>query len=255
MAALVLWLLAGCGDGSTTDLPHPTGHRDVVLRIVQGPGTGTSQGAFSTPPVVVVTGDATMYLRTEERTMSGIVWPLVTRPMSEGYLQTLLHRADSDGLLAEPPDYSPASPVNDAGDTTVEIAAAGGRWIHIANALGDLPQDTPARDRLADFVDDVERGVRHPSGPKAEEYAPSALAVLATPVRATPDLSADVAPWPAGAHVRLSQVGSCATVRDPAVVRALTTRTETFYREGGTTYALAAVVALPGDSCPARTGS
>jgi hypothetical protein len=39
-------------------------------------------------------------------------------------------------------------------------------------------------------------------------------------------------------------------VRDRAVVRALMTRPERYYRQGGRTYSVAAAILLPGDTCP-----
>jgi hypothetical protein len=75
--------------------------------------------------------------------------------------------------------------------------------------------------------------------------------VLATPVPETAEPDGAVAPWRAPARVRLAGIGSCSVVDDPAVVRSLTTREETFYRQGGTTYDVAAAVLLPGDTCSA----
>ncbi len=58
-----------------------------------------------------------------------------------------------------------------------------------------------------------------------------------------------VASWPSGAQLDLAALGDCTLVRDPAVVQALTTRSQQYYRQGGTTYEVAAAVALPGDPC------
>jgi len=43
--------------------------------------------------------------------------------------------------------------------------------------------------------------------------------------------------------------GTLVYLHDPAVVRALTTAPEQYYRQGGRTYSVAAAVPLPGDWC------
>jgi hypothetical protein len=244
-------LLAGCG-GAASDAvsrAHPTGARDVVLRVTEGGGETSAQNVFDTPPLVEVTGDGTLYLREEEATRQGVVWPLVTRQVSEQDLQGVLREADDAGLLAAPPDYEPATSVQDAATTTVVLDAGGGPWTHQAYALGFDGDESGARGRLQDFVAYVERWAREPDGPPAREVTPTALRVMAMPVTGRLALEGELATWPADARVRLADVGSCRVVRDPVAVRALTRQPDSFYGEARRIYAVAAAVPLPGDSC------
>jgi hypothetical protein len=49
----------------------------------------------------------------------GIVWPVFTHDATGSDVQTLLHEADRDRLLAPPPDHSPPSPIADIGECAV----------------------------------------------------------------------------------------------------------------------------------------
>jgi hypothetical protein len=243
-------LLVACGSHQpAADVAHPTGHRDVVLRLTDGPGMGTAQTFFSEPPVLVVAGDGTSYLRGEEVTAQGIVWPMFRYDASEADLQALLHEADRDGLLAAPPDYSPPSPIADGGDTRVEITAGGGHWTHVANGLSDATRERGARVRLADFVAFVEGWARTPRKPTAPEIQPTVLRVLSQLAPAPAPRNDTVVRWPARAGVDLAAIGPCAVVRDPVAVHRLTTAGVHYYRQAGRTYEVAAAVLLPGDSC------
>jgi hypothetical protein len=244
----VLPLLAACGsERPADDVPHPTGHGDVVLRLTEGPGMGTAQTFFTEPPVLVVTGDGTAYLRGEEVTAQGIVWPIFRFGAGEPAVQTLLHEADRDGLLSPPPDYTPPSPISDGGDTRVEVTAGGGHWVHVANGLSDTTRENGVRSRLADFAGVLVGWGRTPRKPSAQEIRPTVLRVLAQPAPGAPHEPVDR--WPADATVDLADIGDCAVVRDPVVVRRLTTAGVRYYRQAGQTYGVAAAVLLPGDSC------
>lgn len=254
MLLAVVPLLAGCGsDRPAADLPHPTDPGDVVLRFTNGSGMGTVQSFFTEPPVLVVTGDGTVYLRGEEVTTQGIVWPMFRFHADEPQVQALLHEADRDGLLSASPDYSPPAPIADGGDTVVEIRAAGGTWAHRANGLRGATQEDGARGRLADFVSFLDGWARTPRKPAAREIQPSALRVLARPSSSSPD--EPVGRWPAATDVLLAQVGDCAVVTDPIVVHRLTTSDVHRYRQSGRTYDVAAAVLLPGDSCGSGSAS
>jgi hypothetical protein len=258
MLALLAQLAVACGGhGAPQAIPHPAGHREVVLRLGEGGGMGTTEGFFSAPPAVVITGDGTTYVRMEEATTQGIVWPLIGYQVPESELQMLLREADRDGLLAAPPDYTPPGPISDAGDTTVDLAAGGGSWTHRANGLGDFDQETTARARLADFVAYLRHWTLTPGRtPRPREIHPQVLRVMAHPL---PDGSTPpngrVGRWPSDATVDLADVGDCTVVRDPVVVRMLTTGQAYAYRAAGQRYLVAAAVLLPGDSCADNPGS
>jgi hypothetical protein len=251
-------LLCGCGGGPADDAvarDHPTGARDVVLRISDGGGMTTRQIAFATPPVEEVTGDGTVYLRMEEATRQGIVWPLVTRQVSEQSLQELLREADDAGLLAAPPDYEPSDTVMDGGTTAVTLDAGGGTWTHEAYALGYGGDESGARRRLQDFRGYAARWAREHEGPAPREVTPTVLRVMATPVTGGLAVEGRLPTWPEQSRVRLADVGTCRVVRDPAAVRALTTQPDSYYLEAGRIFEVAAAVPLPGDSCGGGAGS
>jgi hypothetical protein len=250
LLSLLLPLAAACASHDAAGaVAHASGHRDVVIRVDQGAGVGTLEMFFTSPPVLLVTGDGTTYLRMEEATTTGIVWPLATWHTSEPDLQVLLRQASDDGLLAPPPDYTTPEPVADAGDSSVDLAAGGGTWRHRANAVGAFDHDTAARTRLADFVETVERWAREPGRAGVSPLRPQTLRVMATPLAAGAGAGAPTGRWPRAARVDLADIGGCRVVRDTAVVRALTTREARSYRQAGTTYSVSAAVLLPGDSC------
>lgn len=253
---LLLPLVAGCGAGASDDpVAHPTSPDDVILQITAGSGMGTRESFFQEPPELTVTGDRVLYLRKEDATQAGIVVPMATRRLSEDELQTLLRRAQDDDLLQTPGDYTPPTPVMDAGDTTVHISANGGEWTHRANALGDLSDDTDARARLADFVRFVTEDLRSSAGARAHDYRPTAVQVTAGEMEVPPEELQRAVPWPTSAGTELHDLGTCALVRDPATIHTLTTRPSRVYAEAGAPYAVFAVVSLPGDSCPSEDGS
>lgn len=228
------------------DQPHARGHDDLVVRVEDSPGTGSRESFFSDPPLLVVTGDGTAYV-SRDAAPTGLVRPVLTLDLGEGGVQDLLKRASHDGLLADHPTY-PMPHVMDGGETTVTLATGHGRWTHRAYALGP-GLGFSARARLADFVGRAEALA---SSSSAAPYDPPALRVMA---EASPAWPIDAAAWPAGATVAPADLGDCTVVRDPRLVRLLTTSADRFYRQDGTTYAVAAAVLLPGDSCGAAPGS
>jgi hypothetical protein len=225
------------------DQPHAHGHDDLVVRVERSPGMGTRESFFTQAPDLVLTGDGTVYAAAHEGPPSGIVESVLTFHVSEGQVQGLLKRAHHDDLLTDRATYPAPSDVMDGGTTSVVIATAA-RWTHRAYALEPGGWSPTARGRLADFVGAALRVAVGPGTP----YRPRVLRMMAEPADGS-GISEPVATWPSGLRVDLATVGDCALVHDPAVVRALTTRPEQYYREGRTTYEVAAAVALPGDPC------
>jgi hypothetical protein len=247
--APVVGVLTACG--GHTDLAHPTGHGDVVVRVESGAGMGTRESFFSDIPDLVLTGDGTTYVAMQETEMRGIVSPVVRFTAPDGALDSLLERANHDHLLGDPPDYSSSGEVSDGGDTRVTLSTNQGTWAHTANALdAGASSRSTARARLADFVGYATRWSQQVHmDHSVRDYAP-VLRVMATPLPETDDPKVDVATWPVAAEVDLADLGNCSVVDDATVVRSLTTRRERAYRQGGATYSVAAAVLLPGESCP-----
>lgn len=225
------------------DQPHARGHADLVIRVEDSPGMGTMQSFFSRPPDLVVTGDGTAYAH-QWATSTGLVEPVLTFHLGEGGIQGLLKRASHDGLLADHLTY-PMPDVQDGGLTRVVLATGNGRWSHSAIAL-EPGWGPTARGHLADFVS-AARAVA--ASTSAVPFHATALRVMAAVSSEATSKTGDVGRWPARARVHLDAIGGCAVVTDPTVIRLLTTQKVGFYREGGTTYSLAAAVLLPGDSC------
>lgn len=224
--------------------PYAHGHDDLVIRIDVSPGMGTAESFFSQPPDLVVTGDGTAYTPQSQGPRTGIVTPVVSHSLGEGRLQTLLKRAHHDGLLAEHPTYATPDQVYDGSTTDLTLVTGHGRWTHSAYALDSGGWGLTARDRLHDFVS---HALSEGSGGPTTVVRPETLRVMA--LEAAPGGSFPVATWPPQATVLPAEIGDCLVVRDPAVVQTLTTRSEQYYRQGGTTYDVAAAVPLPGDWC------
>jgi hypothetical protein len=225
------------------DQPHAHGHDDVVLRVEESPGMGTVETFFSAPDLVV-TGDGTAYVA-GGGSPAGVVHRIRTFRIGEAGVQSLLKQAAHDRLLADHPDYPSSSGVMDGGDTSVLLVTSRGRWTHSAYALdAGSGLGFTARARLADFVGQT----RVVAASRSTTYVAPALRIMATPVEGA-DGSGPVGAWPAVAGVVPGEIGACTVVTDPAVVHALTTSSDRLYRAGGTTYAVAAAVLLPGDSC------
>ena len=224
--------------------PHAHGHDDLVIRIDVSPGMGSTESFFSEPPDLVVTGDGTAYTP-GEGPRTGIVAPVVSHDLGEGRLLNLLKRAHHDGLLADHPTYDAPADVYDGSTTDVLLATDHGRWTHRAYALGARGWGFSDRDRLFDFVSDA---LAEGGGRPSPMAGPDALRVM-TEQGVAPDGAGGVATWPHDASVSPAEIGDCMVVHDPAVVRALTTAPEQYYRQGGRTYSVAAAVPLPGDWC------
>ena len=226
------------------DQPYAHGHDDLVVRVERSPGMGTRESFFSEPPDLVVTGDGTAYATAHAGAPSGIVASVLTFHVPEGRLQDLLKRAHHDGLLADRAAYPAPAGVMDGGTTTVVLDTTV-RWTHRAYALEPGGWNPTATGRLADFVGAALRVADGPGTP----YRPRVLRVMAEPTQQGSTTSVPMATWPVGAEVEPAALGDCTVVRDPAVVEALTTRSDQYYRQGTTTYAVAAAVHLPGDVC------
>lgn len=266
-------LLAACGDDSTDDAGDGGGGIDyqrtadtAVLRLGSEGGFVPAGFAFVNMPTLLISGDGLVYApgAVAEIYPGPLVMPMGVRTISEKGIESLLRLADDAGLLAPPPDYFAEVPVADAPDTVLTINAAGGSFRHQANALGfqidengnPMPEPTKERQKLWEFVqllgDPAKVAGADQLGTETiwapTEYRLQAREVTDDEVAGVE--GATVVDWPAGADVRLPDALECASSADNAVATALTEAFQnTFFADGGSTYAVTAAGVLPGESC------
>jgi len=185
---------------------------------------------------------------------------LEVRTISEAGIQKILATADASGLLASPPDYSAEVNVADAADTYVELNANGDSFVHQAPALGyQDPAETKVRIVLHDFtigLDDLEKFVGADELGEAKPFEATKYRFQARPLTAEDLAGYTDAPkptqvaWPTDIGVTLAGAAECAEVDAAKVGTLFSDATQlTFFVEDGTTYAVAAVAVLPGDTC------
>jgi hypothetical protein len=243
-------------------IEHPTGADDVILRYGYVGGFVQPGYAFVNVPNVLVTGDGRL-IQPGVTTLQfpGPLLPaLQVRTISEEAIQAILAIADGDGLLAPPPDYSAETNVADAADTRVELNAKGGSFVHQAPALGfQDPAESKVRILLHDFtigLDDIETlvgkdNLGEPTPLEATTYRLQARPLTADDLAGyTEEPKPTEVPWPTDLGVTLASAVDCAEV-DAAKVGTLFSDANqlTFFVEDGTTYMVAAVTVLPGDTC------
>jgi len=243
-------------------IEHPTGADDVILRYGYVGGLVPVGYAFVNVPNALITGDGHL-IQPGVTTLEfpGPLLPaLQVRTISEEAIQAILATADADGLLAPPPDYSAETNVADAADTRVELNAKGGSFVHQAPALGfQDPAESKVRIVLHDFtigLDDIETlvgkdNLGEPTPLEATTYRFQARPLTAEDLAGyTEEPKPTEVPWPTDLGVTLASAVDCAEV-DAAKVGTLFSDANqlTFFVEDGTTYMVAAVAVLPGDTC------
>jgi hypothetical protein len=219
LTATALLVAAGCGSADTASpgstgpsstaaaaIQHPTGAKDVVLRVVTGGGFVPVEVNLASVPSYTLYGDGTV-IRTVAAPTGGAATlgaataqPLETAKLEEAAVQQLLAQAKQAGLLgAGQIDYGDmgAVGISDMPTTTVTIAADGQHVERAASALG-AGNDSPghalsaaqqsARAALGGFVARTTGDL-----PGAAPYTPQRLAVYVAPGLAQPETS-DAAP-------------------------------------------------------------
>ena len=250
------------GTEASGGIEHPTGADDVILRYGYVGGLVPVGYAFVNVPNALITGDGHL-IQPGVTTLEfpGPLLPaLQVRTISEEAIQAILATADADGLLAPPPDYSAETNVADAADTRVELNAKGGSFVHQAPALGfQDPAESKVRIVLHDFtigLDDIETlvgkdNLGEPTPLEATTYRFQARPLTAEDLAGyTEEPKPTEVPWPTDLGVTLASAVDCAEV-DAAKVGTLFSDANqlTFFVEDGTTYMVAAVAVLPGDTC------
>lgn len=259
---------APTSDAPTADAyVHSTDADAAVIRLAYEGGFVTPGTNFVALPTLLVSGDGRAF-RPGATTMEfpgPLVSPLGVRSITEEGIQRLLGIADTAGLLATPPDYAPAQMnIADAPDTVLTLAVNGETFRHQAYALAidvdaagnPLPEQTPARQALADVVsafNALETTVGAATLGEESIFEPTAYRIQATPMSEADLAGFDPAPelveWPAAAGVALSSAAECAQVQTSAIGSLFADATQnTFFTEGGITYRLAVAALLPGDA-------
>ena len=214
LAAVVL-VAAGCGSvdqtasGTSTAarpaaaIAHPTGARDVVVRVVTGGGFVPVEANLASLPTYTLYGDGTVIRTVAAPAGSepalGAPQPLETGHLDEAAIQELLGQAKRAGLLAPGPiDYGDMGSVGvaDMPTTTVTFAADGATVSRDAYALGagDLggrsltASQQSARAALSGFVALTEGTL-----PDAKPFVPARLAVFVAPSPLEPQPVTDAA--------------------------------------------------------------
>jgi hypothetical protein len=244
-------------DTGTSDIQHPTGADDVVLRISYEGGFVPVDFAFLNLPNLLVTGDG----REIEQGPQIEIYPgpllpnLQQRTISEAGIQALLRLAEEHDLFRDI-DYEDETNIADAPFTVVTISANGATYVHEAYALGlggDGAESDEARAQLASFVEQASDVVTAAGadtlGPQVEFEATS-YQFRAT-VADESALGGDVAPtmvdWPADAPVRLADASECATVPAESFRDLFAAANQlTWFVEDGVTYQLVVKPQLPG---------
>lgn len=238
VAAFLVLLTSGCGNGSTADPPagppstDETATGTLVLQVERTGGFLPVTAAFAQVPELTVYSDGRAFTHGPQIA----IYPppalpnLLVHELSEEQLAALVELSREAGLLAETPDYG-NPPIADAATTVVTLRADGTRYVHEAYALTEaeglpgmeegLPEIGPdaqqARDVLSGFIDDATQIVTATGDER--RYEPSAFAVLALPARDgnagtgtdDPAVEPTVVSWPLP-EVSLEAATSCVIV-------------------------------------------
>ena len=245
-------------DTGTSDIQHPTGADDVVLRIGYEGGFVPIEYTFMDLPILLVTGDGRVIQQGPQIAIyPGPLLPNVQqRTISEAGIQALLRLAEDHDLFRDV-TYEGNDMIADASDVVVTIAVNGETYEHRAYALGmsgdDGKETDAARAQLAAFVaaatDIVNAAGADTLGPEEPFEATSYLIRAAVADESTVDL--DLAPtivdWPADAPVRLADAAECATVPVESFADVFASATQlTWFTDAGITYQLTVKPQLPG---------
>jgi hypothetical protein len=219
LALAAIALVAGCGGADQTasgtstaaapaaGIAHPTGARDVVVRVASGGGFVAVEANLASLPSYTLYGDGTV-IRTVAAPAgsalalgAGAAPQLETGHLDEAAVQELLSQAERAGLLAPGAiDYGDMGSVGvaDMPTTTVTLTTDAGTVDRAAYALGggtvpgghDLSAaQQSARAALSGFV-----ALTEGSPADATPYLPERLAVFVAPWLEQPDVATDAEP-------------------------------------------------------------
>ena len=249
-------------------IDRPTGADDVVLALRNGVGGFVMEGvAFTNVPQLLITGDGRAFSAAPQIAIfpGPLLPPIAVRTITPEGVDKILQLAAEAGLVATPPDYSSEIMVTDVGSTELLIEAGGGRFLHVAEALGfnvgpdgqPAEETSPARQDLAAFVallGDLPSLVGAEALGEETILEADTFRLQARPVNLADyegqEIPPEIVDWPADAGVRLADATDCATTDDPAIAALFRDATQlTLFVEDGQHHSIAAVAQLPGDAC------
>lgn len=218
-----------------------------VIRISVQPLFPVTPPFVGAGPQVLVYADGTVLTEFEGAfDVRPMVWPYRVGRIEPGQVAALRAAAEAAGLGGEPIVHTVRPDVADAPVTTVTLAVGGRRVSHQVAALASPAADEPAAVRaLREFTASVAAAVEPlRAAGTAPDHRPRRVAVASAPV----DVPVGTArPWPGDWPP--GGFSACNVVDDPVVIAELTSRPAgQHYVAAGTTFAVAARVAFPGDA-------
>lgn len=285
-APLLAMVAAACGDPSTepatTEPPstdggsvpgtaapgaftYPTGADDAVIRFGFEGGFVPVGVAFVNLPNLIVSGDGRAFspAAITLEYPGPLVMPMTVRTITDTGIQALLVAADTAGLLATPPSYEAPTNVADAPNTVVALTTDAGTFVHSAYALGfgtdeqgnPVEESSPERAALYDYAQllgNLEAAVGADQLGAEEMFEPAEYRLQALPIAEADLAGMDPAPtivdWPASTGLDLATAAECARLSSAAAGTLFAdARSNTYFRQGDTLYALSVAGVLPGD--------
>jgi hypothetical protein len=209
--AVSIALVAGaCGDDDSgvetggTDGPfvYPTGADEIVVRVSSGGGYVPLDVQLADMPEYSLYGDGRLVFLGPQIEIfpPPALPPLLEVQLSDREIQALLQRAADAGLLGEDVDYG-SPDVTDLGSTSVTINVDGTEHASGAYALGFDDENLTveqrvARERLQDFIGDVDAATAESNVPPYGADAVSVFVLKHGPTAGDEDLDQPAIDWP-----------------------------------------------------------
>jgi hypothetical protein len=182
LICLVSLLVAPASDALASPIAHPTGSREIVVRVTSGGGFVAPSAILGELPAFTLYGDGSVIVPGPVTQVSPgpALAPLLRTRLREPQVQALLRRARAAGLLARGSiDYGDLASIgiSDAPTTTLRLNVAGRHVIREAYALGigangRLPAaQARAREALSAFIAGL------PHGLAGSHYVPRSVVV------------------------------------------------------------------------------
>jgi hypothetical protein len=241
---------------------RPVGADEVIVSYTEVGGFTTPEVTFQQTPVVLISGDATVYTPGAQIAIfPGPLLPtLQVQTITEEGIDEVLAAAEEAGLFNEV-DYEAPNNIADATTSRVVISANGETWVHEAYALtlgAGIGTETPERQALLDFIiqlTDLPTLVGAANLGETALYEPMDYAIEARPVEDLSVFAGDgieptVVEWPADVSVPLADASACTVVPATEIGETLAAANQlTFFSDDGITYQVLARPVLPGSTC------